>query len=186
MIENKQLTHIVTEIVVLLGITFYFSKKNKKLTEHIEGLAQRLEEQEDRIQKLESAFNQINNLLKAQIIPSVDKLNIAVRELSKKEEARPVKRKNIEPSISFFEVKNPVKQSTPVVIEEEDEVSSEREGSLKQENTPLKVVASERAIPPEKASVPERVIPDETAETSEDDTSDLDAEIQEELSELKE
>jgi hypothetical protein len=51
--ENKQIIHIASEVVVLCGLTFYFSSKNKKLMGHIEELAQRLEEQEDHIQKLE-------------------------------------------------------------------------------------------------------------------------------------
>jgi len=56
--DNKQLVHIGSEIVVLLGLTFYFSSKNKKLSGHIDELAQRLEEQEDHIQKLESTIQQ--------------------------------------------------------------------------------------------------------------------------------
>ena len=52
-LENKQIIHIATEIVALMGIIFYFSSKNKKLLSHIEDLSQRLEEQEDLIQKHE-------------------------------------------------------------------------------------------------------------------------------------
>ena len=57
--DNKQLVHIASEIVVLIGLTFYFSSKNKKLLGHIEELAQRLEEQEDNIQKLETSLQQM-------------------------------------------------------------------------------------------------------------------------------
>ena len=57
--NNKHLIHIVSEIVVFVGISIYFSSKNTKLSKHIEDLAQRLEEQEDRIQKLESTIQQI-------------------------------------------------------------------------------------------------------------------------------
>ena len=35
MFENKQIIHIVCEIIVIIGIVFYFSQKNKKLTNHI-------------------------------------------------------------------------------------------------------------------------------------------------------
>ena len=49
LLENKQIIHIAAEILVLVGITFYFSSKNKKLSEHIEDLSQRLEDQEDLI-----------------------------------------------------------------------------------------------------------------------------------------
>jgi hypothetical protein len=53
LLENKDTVRIVVESVVLLGVVFYFSNKNKKMMEHIGDLTQRLEEQEDRIEKLE-------------------------------------------------------------------------------------------------------------------------------------
>lgn len=59
LLENKQIVHIATEIVVLIGITFYFSSKNKKLLGHIEDLSQRLEDQEDMIQKHEQIIKQL-------------------------------------------------------------------------------------------------------------------------------
>lgn len=57
--DNKQLIHIASEVVVLIGLTFYFSSKNKKLLGHVEELAQKLEEQEDHIQKLEASLQQM-------------------------------------------------------------------------------------------------------------------------------
>jgi hypothetical protein len=64
--ENKQIIHIASEFVVLTGLTFYFSSKNKKLLEHIEDLSQRLEEQEDIIQKhdnsIKELINAVNNI----------------------------------------------------------------------------------------------------------------------------
>jgi hypothetical protein len=58
--ENKQqLVHIASEVVVLLGLTFYFNSQNKKLTGHIEDLAQRIEEQEDLIQNHETIIKQL-------------------------------------------------------------------------------------------------------------------------------
>ena len=47
------MVHIASEVVVLVGLTFYFNQKNKKLMRHIEDLAQRVEEQEDLLQKHE-------------------------------------------------------------------------------------------------------------------------------------
>jgi len=66
LIENKQIIHIATEIIVILGVTFYFSSKNKKLLEHIEDLSQRLEEQEDLIQKHEQIIKQLVNAINSQ------------------------------------------------------------------------------------------------------------------------
>jgi hypothetical protein len=63
LVENKQLIHIVSEVVVLFGLTYYFSQKNKKLLEHIEDLAQRVEDQEDIIQKHDKIIQQLMNVL---------------------------------------------------------------------------------------------------------------------------
>jgi hypothetical protein len=58
--DNKQMmVHIISEVVVLVGITFYFNQKNKKLMAHIEDLAQRVEEQEDLLQKHEQIIKKI-------------------------------------------------------------------------------------------------------------------------------
>ncbi len=57
--ENKQMVHIASEVVVLLGLTFYFNQKNKKMMGHIEDLAQRLEDQEDLLQKHEQVIKNL-------------------------------------------------------------------------------------------------------------------------------
>ena len=57
--DNKQMIHILSEVVVLVGLTFYFNQKNKKLMAHIEDLAQRMEEQEDLLQKHDQLLKQI-------------------------------------------------------------------------------------------------------------------------------
>ena len=69
--NNKQLIHIGAEIIVLLGLTFYFSSKNKKLTEHIEELAQRLEDQEDKIVALENNITNLTAVIQSKIIPAL-------------------------------------------------------------------------------------------------------------------
>jgi hypothetical protein len=60
LIDNKQMVHIISEVVVMLGMTFYFSSKNKQLQGYIDELSQRLEEQEDRVHKLEGTLQQLN------------------------------------------------------------------------------------------------------------------------------
>ena len=51
--------HIASEIVVLVGLTFYFNQKNRKLMSHIEDLAQKIEEQEDLLQKHEQIIKKM-------------------------------------------------------------------------------------------------------------------------------
>jgi hypothetical protein len=58
-LENKQIIHIATEIVALVGIVFYVSSNNRKLSTHIEDLSQRLEDQEDLVQKHEQIIRQL-------------------------------------------------------------------------------------------------------------------------------
>jgi hypothetical protein len=65
--ENKQqILHIVTEVIALIALTFYFSQKNKKMMSHIEDLSQRLEEQEEIIQKHDKIIEKLQAQLKAQ------------------------------------------------------------------------------------------------------------------------
>lgn len=75
MLDTKQIIHIAAEAVVLLGITVYFSSQNKKLTATIEELSQRLEEQEDRMEKLKSGFEEgLKNLPFNQIAERLNSL----------------------------------------------------------------------------------------------------------------
>ena len=67
--ENKTLLiHIAAEIIIVIGISFYFSQKNKKLMGHINDLIQRIEEQEDMIQKHEQLINNLNNAINSKIM----------------------------------------------------------------------------------------------------------------------
>ena len=62
--ENKTfLIHIAAEIIIIIGVSFYFSQKNKKLMGHINDLIQRIEDQEDMIQKHEQLINNLTNAL---------------------------------------------------------------------------------------------------------------------------
>jgi len=62
--ENKSmLIHLAVESVIILAITLYFSQKNKKLMGHINDLIERIEEQEDIIQKHEQLINNLTNAI---------------------------------------------------------------------------------------------------------------------------
>lgn len=63
MFENKDIIHIASEVVVLLGVVFYFSSKNKKLLDDMNALSDRVEEQEKQIQNLKAALGHISGLL---------------------------------------------------------------------------------------------------------------------------
>ncbi len=59
MMENKQLIHVATEIVVLIGVSFYFNQKIKRLTSQFDDLTQRISEQDDIIQKHEAIIKKL-------------------------------------------------------------------------------------------------------------------------------
>ena len=86
--QNKQLmVHIVSEVVVVVGLAFYFNQKNKKLLAHIEDLAQRVEEQEDLLQKhdqmLRKVFDHINQQQMQQKVKAIPTLPPVNREKPK-------------------------------------------------------------------------------------------------------
>ena len=96
LLENKQIIHIVTEIIAAIVIIFYFSSKNKKLLGHIEDLSQRLEEQEDIIQKHELIIKQlvhvINNRGPITAVPKINnipKSPVKEKKIIKKHISRP-------------------------------------------------------------------------------------------------
>jgi hypothetical protein len=49
LLENKQMIHVAYEIIVLTGLAFYFRQKNKTFIFKIEDLAERIEEQDEKI-----------------------------------------------------------------------------------------------------------------------------------------
>ena len=63
LLENKQVIHIVSEIVAIVGITFYFSQQNRQLRKNMEDLAYRVQSLEDAIKKLvkQTQFPQHHN-----------------------------------------------------------------------------------------------------------------------------
>jgi hypothetical protein len=58
--ENKTVVHIVIEGIVIFGMFYYFSSKNRKLVDHIEELTQRIEEYEERMNNFENILNAQN------------------------------------------------------------------------------------------------------------------------------
>ena len=137
LIENKQMLHIASEVVVLVGLTFFFSQKNKKLMGHIEDLAQRVEEQEDLLQKHEQIIKKL-----------VDTLNRVSQQqfqpVQKQENFVNTTKKKVVPKHQTPPLKNPQRQNisnsrvifnSPVVEEEssEDEYSEDNEEDNEEE-----------------------------------------------------
>ncbi len=66
-IKNPLIVHIITEIIVLVGVVFWFSSKQKRLQLQIEKLLLRIEDQEDKIFKLENALEHLYKTLASSV-----------------------------------------------------------------------------------------------------------------------
>ena len=155
--ENKYLIHIASEIIIIIGIAFYFNKENKKLKSNIDDLSQRIKEQDELlknhsqlIKKLMESTNRIQMTHNDDIsnITSTDK-KLKQNEIHKY-------------SIKHHHTKSPL--SPPV--------KSVKKGN----NTPQVSFMNKHT---EKLSVIE-----ENSDSDSDSDSDLDAEIAEEIEEL--
>ena len=51
MFTNKDSIRTIIEIIVLIGVCYYFNSKHSKTFKHLEEMSQRLEDQEDMIEK---------------------------------------------------------------------------------------------------------------------------------------
>ena len=157
LLEKKDIIHITTEIVVLIGITFYFSSKNKKLLDHIEDLSKRIEEQEDIVQKHEKIIMQL-----------VQNINNQNNQNINNQNNQNINNQNIKPTTR--NQTQPVKKQ--LVVKEQN--------SKKINQSPIKVVFKDDEIQQQKRS--NILIEEENDDES--DESDLDEEIAEELQEL--
>ena len=161
------MVHIASEVVVLLGLTFYFNQKNKKLMGHIEDLAQRLEEQEDLLQKHEQVIRRMlefinqktdSNVKPVEVVHSPENHNQATVQAKNNKKSKTSEKKEIPKIIQKKEIYIPQKK-------EKIHVSSDDVKPKIIKNTP-KVEEIE-------------------SEDEDEDESDLDAELAEELKELE-
>ena len=157
--------HIASEIVVVIGLTFYFNQKNKKLMSHIEDLSQRIEEQEDLLQKHEQVIRKLVdfiNLYQSEAIQSQSNYRSPPQQEQTKNKKIEIKTKSnvTKPVLSKPE---PTVVTKPVLSKPEPKVTFNEVITAH----PLKLSSSR-----------------EDEEEEEEDDSDLDAELSEELKEL--
>jgi len=141
LLENKQIIHVASEIVVLTGITFYFSQKNKKLVGHIEDLSERLEEQEDLIQKHEQVIRKLVEFVNKQSETPKNSHVVEKQPPVIKRSKKPRRKEHVDPPLSpppVIKQKPRVQFNTPIEdfepnlrpINEMDEYSSEHDSDL--------------------------------------------------------
>ena len=168
--DNKHLIHIVSEVVVIFGITFYFSSKNKKLTSNIEELSQKLEEKEDHIEKLEETVKQLSQKLDTvitQMNNGFNQMGQNINMVAQKFSSNGLST----PNTPSNDPKNKIKFIDPPRLSKND----------KQQKTKTNQIFKK-----EEQKQPEDVEVNETSDQSEDESEDseLDEEIKAELEEL--
>jgi hypothetical protein len=158
-LENKQIIHIATEIVALTGIVFYFSSKNSKLLKQIEELNQRLKEQEEISREHNIIINELVQFVKKGYTQKNTKIDEKKKKTSSSNKPR---EKNNTKNVTF-----------------KDNEDNEDNEDVDEKITP----PTEKVKPIEKKLHNTPIVIEE--EYSSDDESDLDADIADELSELK-
>lgn len=99
--DNKHLLHIVAEVVVMCGISFYFSSQIKTLRTTTEELTHKLEDQEDKLQKLNQLSINMNNGMMNYIEKNKEQTQLLMNKIS-----------SLEQSLESLSV--PVSSSVPV------------------------------------------------------------------------
>lgn len=161
-LENKHLVHIASEIVIIVGLTFYFNQQNKKLKSIIDDLSQRIEEQDELLKNHSQLIKKlVEHTNRIQMTHNNDNISgiISTDKKIKQNESR-------KSSFKRHHVKSPL--SPPV-------------NSMTKGDTPQVSFMKKHT---EKLSVIEEN--SENSENSESDIeSDLDAELAEEIEELR-
>ena len=189
--ENKQLVHIASEVVIAIGLTFYFNQQNKKLKGYIEDLVQRVEEQEDLLQKHEQIIRKLVERINQmpmvpsqtepvplqQKTPSRRSPVIAVKKESRNRRTirSPYKQVHTEPQL-FTSDPDPVESFSDPVKSVSDPVKSDSD-PVKSVSDPVKSVSFMESPP----IIEERLL--DGAEIVEE-SDNLDVELAEELGEL--
>jgi hypothetical protein len=164
--NNKQMIHVASEVVVLLGITYYFSSKNKKLVDQLDDLSQRVEEQEEIIQKHIELFKQQDAMIRQLATMCQQPQQQSQQQQSQQQQSQrlPVNEKSLDHKTR--------------------KISKKKEEQLRQEQNKKQEKSKVRFSAPlnDGNVIVENMESDN--QSSEEDDSDLDQEIREELDEL--
>ena len=193
LMENKHMIHVLSEIAAMLGITFYFSKQNKKLKGYIEDVAQRMEEQEDLIQRHEEMLKvlaaRVGGMPPQQPMrnsdPSADQqmqmqmqMQQQMRQMQQQQEPRVDVPRLSKPKRSLVKNRTRPSATDAVMVITDGKPDNPTRSSGRQK-------VSFNPAPPEPVQLRQPVY-EEYEEDSPDSESDMDAELEEELGELTE
>lgn len=139
--KNNQIIHITAEVIIITGVCFYFSRKTKALNNRIDILTQKLEEQQELINKHEDIISQLlfrlselnqypisNPIPPIPPIPPIHSVNKKTNKKTNKKEKTVKQPKNIKK----------VRFDIPLEEEEKELTEEELDEELKDELSELK------------------------------------------------
>lgn len=95
--ENKEVIRLVIECVVLVGVFYYFNKKISNLSKHIEEISQKLELQDDLIEKQNLTITELSLNLNSKVKSTQQATQQPFFQFEQKEEPKKVKKVTPEP-----------------------------------------------------------------------------------------
>lgn len=124
-LKNPQFIHIISEVVVLIGIILWVSSQNRSLSKKMENLLQRCEEQELQLQKMNEQINLLTQALTQ--MQSIPRTPPAVQQKTNKRSSPPTTSVVAQPPLV-----EPIVDDDPVMLDKEleEELRELREGSL--------------------------------------------------------
>lgn len=143
-LDTKQILHIVTELIVIVGISIYFVNKNKILSDHIEELELKIKQQEEILQNHDNLILKIMNTINVMNSPQHQQPQQPqpqpqIPQLLQKNKIKLPKNINSSKKVVMIIPPSPQKpvQKKPKVeeiIEEEDEDENECDNEFREED----------------------------------------------------
>lgn len=68
-LKNPQTIHVISEVVVMIGVIVWVTSQNRRLSQKLENLLHRCEEQELELQKLTQTVAQLEVIIQQSLVP---------------------------------------------------------------------------------------------------------------------
>jgi len=143
-LNYQQIVHIVTETILMMALTYYFSTQNKKILVYSQTLAHQIEEQDKTIKEMDIRINQLSvhvNQMSQQISGNLNSLSDRIDGIDRKSDSRVKFHPSVKGGVTLPKV--PLKASKPkqeekkdvgTVVEISDNVSDDEEDDTDLDN----------------------------------------------------
>ena len=176
--SKSQMIHVISEVVVLIGFTFYFTSKLNKLSDDLVKTNQVIKSQNDRINYLENMVKHILNKVNKPVqVASYQKVPVVQKAPEIKKTNQKVTHEVVSTPIETHEIQN-----QEILNEEEKEETLNN--TLDETFDTIEKPTQEEKVEEEK--VEEEKVENTIEENTNSSEEDLDKELEAELAELKE